>query len=80
MPAKFQGLVLFSLSVEYSKEKKTFAVGAKKKFTFRLRRTVEKRSVPFPLYGQLFRGTLFARSENGQLYTVKVRSRNGNGT
>ena len=48
-----------------------------KKFTFRLRRTVEKRSVPFPLYGQPFRGT---RSENGQLYgksTVAKRKRNG---
>ena len=55
-------------------------VGAKKKFTFRLRRTVEKRSVPFPLYGQPFRGTLFARSENGQQYgksTVAKRKRNG---
>ena len=55
-----------------------YTVGAQKRFTFRLRRTVEKRSVPFPLYGQPFRGTLFALSENGQLYGV--RSRNGNGT
>ena len=40
----------------------------------------EKGSVPFPLYGQPFRGTLFARSENGQLYgksTVAKRKRNG---
>ena len=36
-------------------------VGAPKK-------SLEKHSVPFPLYGQLFLGTLFARSENGQLY------------
>ena len=39
-----------------------------KKFTFRLCRTVEKRSVPFPLYGQPFLGTLFVRSENGYEY------------
>ena len=37
-----------------------------KKFTFRLRRTVEKRSVPFL-------GTLFARSKNGQLYGKRKR-------
>ena len=54
-------------------------VGAKKVYVS-LRRTVEKRSVPFPLYGQPFRGTLFVRSENGHEYgksTVAKRKRNG---
>ena len=53
---------------------------SRKKFTFRLRRTVEKRSVPFPLYSQPFLGTLFVRSENGHEYgksTVAKRKRNG---
>ena len=40
-------------------------VGAKK-VSVSLRRTVENRSVPFPLYDQPFLGTLFVRSENGQ--------------
>ena len=39
---------------------------------FPVRRMVEKRSVPFPLYGQPFLGTLFARSENGQLYGKSI--------
>ena len=46
-------------------------------FMFRLRRTVEKRSVPFLLYGQPF---LFVQSENGYKYgksTVAKRKRNG---
>ena len=49
-----------------------------KRFTFCLRRTVQKRSVLFPLYGQQFLGTLFVRSENGYEYgksTVAKRKR-----
>ena len=58
---------------------KLHTVGAKKVYVS-LRRTVEKRSVPFPLYGQPFLGTLFVRSENGYEYgksTVAKRKRNG---
>ena len=64
----------------YILNKGMHTVGAKKRFTFRLRRTLEKRSVPFPLYGQPFRGTLFVRSQNGYEYgksTVAKRKRNG---
>ena len=42
-----------------------------KRFTFHLRRIVEKHSVPFPLYGQPFLGTLFVRSENSHKYGKK---------
>ena len=54
-----------------------------KKFTFRLRSTVEKRSVPFPLYGRPIFGTQNIRSRNGQEYgnnTVAERTGNGYGT
>ena len=54
-----------------------------KRFMFRLRRTVEKRFVPFPLYGQPFLGTLFVPSANGREYgksMVAKRKRNGHGT
>ena len=52
------GLVWLHL---YTFSLKMYSRGQKKS----LRRTVEKRSVPFPLYGQPFLGTLFVRSENG---------------
>ena len=57
----------------------SYTVGAKKMFTFRLRRTVE--NAPYR-----FRCTVNRSAErylHGQRtvsYTVKVRSRNGNGT
>ena len=56
--------------------KHVYSRGQKKVYVL-LRRTAEKRSVPFPLYGQPERRLYGQRTVTN---TVKVRSRNGNGT